>query len=275
MCKNLTCVSQQYLTTRIMLSKSQERLYKRRSGVKSPSTQREPWTCPPSAKNDAIKIASSLRNYGQKHRFREAPLSFVNHIAAAADIVISATESATNEDDRNAYLHISSFLSGVLKYMAEVHIKAGTLVEAVQQRMNSVIQKGLARSNSARDASSTYSAGHDSHLWQWTRYDMADELGIAPRPLEPERPRSVVGILNTAQTSSASHLSPPSQQHYRPNMVRQTSTPAKLPVHPEASMEDLNAATPSFKSIKDSSSTVGLESQLEDNTSSHNRGIAF
>jgi len=239
------------LTTRIMLSKSHERLYKRRSGVRSPPAQREVWTCPASAKNDAIRIASSLRNYGQRHRFREAPLSFVNHISAAADIVINATEAATNEDDRNAYLHISSFLCGVLKYMAEVHVRAGTLVEAVQQRMNSVIQNGPIRASSAAghyDVTSIYSATdlHDSHLWQWTRYDLTDEFGHAASSTEPERPRSVVGVLQTTD---------PKQK--RPQIVRQTSTPAKLAPQPEASMEDLQAPTPSYYSTKDAVSMLG------------------
>lgn len=208
--------------------------------MRSPPAQREVWTCPASARNDAVKIASSLRNYGQRHRFREAPLSFVNHVAAAADIVINATEVATSEDDRNAYLHISSFLSGVLKYMAEVHPKASALVEAVQQRMNKVIQSGLARSNSSatnRDVNSLYSEGHDSHLWQWTRYDLTDDFGPAPSSSETERPRSVIGVLQT---------SPTVQKQKRPPMVRQTSVPAKLEAHPEASMEDLGTATPYY-----------------------------
>ncbi|KAK5071067.1 hypothetical protein LTR64_007570 [Lithohypha guttulata] len=182
---------QQYLTTRILLSRSHERLYKRRSGVKSLSAQRELWTCPASAKNDAVRIASSLRNYGQKHRFREAPLSFVNHISAAADVVLSATEAASGEDDRNAYLHVSSFLLGVLKYMAEVHVRAGTLVEAVQERMNSVIQHGLTRSNSIAapfEGTSTYA--NDSHLWQWTRYNVAEEFAHGAVSSEPERPHN-------------------------------------------------------------------------------------
>ncbi|KAK5953237.1 hypothetical protein OHC33_005805 [Knufia fluminis] len=254
---NFFVFHQQYLSTRIMLSKAHERLFKRSSGVRSPSAQREVWTCPSSAKNDAIKIASSLRNYGQRHRFREAPLSFVNHISAAADIVINATEAATNEDDRNAYLHISSFLSGVLKYMAEVHVRAGTLVEAVQQRMNNIIQSGLTRSNSAAGnyvgSADSGANGDDSHLWQWTRYDMTDEFGHAASPPEPERPRSVVGVLQTAEAT----------KQKRPQVFRQTSTPAKLVVHPEASMEDLGAPTPSYYSTRDAVSVIAAEDGIE------------
>lgn len=246
---NFFVFHQQYLTTRIMLSKAHEKLYRRRSGVRSPPAQREVWTCPTSAKNDAIKLAASLRNYGQRHRFREAPLSFVNHISAAGDIVINATEVANNEDDRNAYLHISSFLCGVLKYMAEVHVRASTLLEALQLRMNNVIQNPYLRSGSGVlnwEASSTYSTkeASDTHLWQWTRYDSIDDFGhTLATPPERERPRSVIGVLQTAPTPS------------RPSIVRQKSTPAKLPDHPEASVEDL-AATPSYYSIKDAPSVT-------------------
>lgn len=254
--------SQQYLTTRILLSKNHERLYKRRSGVRSPMAPRtETWTCPISARNDAIRIASSLRNYGQRHRFREAPLSFVNHISAAADIVLNATDVSDNEDDRNAYLHISSFLCGVLKYMAEVHVRANTLVEAVQHRMNTVIQNGLNRSNSnastqrgAGAASSTYS--HDSHLWQWTRYDLADDFGPPPVSTEPERPKSVVGVIQTRASPAKVQIM--NFTSHRPSLVRQTSTPAKLAVHPELSSEDLGTATPSFYSTKDNVSNVSF-----------------
>lgn len=248
---NFFVFHQQYLTTRIKLSKSHEKLYRRRSGVRSPPAQREVWTCPMSAKNDAIKIAASLRNYGQRHRFREAPLSFVNHISAAGDIVINATEVATNEDDRNAYLHISSFLCGVLKYMAEVHARAGTLLEAMQLRMNNVIQNPYIRSGPSNpnwEGSSIYSVkdSSDTHLWQWTRHDSMDEFGhLAPPIQERERPRSVVGVLQTAQAAR------------RPPIVRQRSTPAKLPDHPEGSMEDLQAVTPSYYSIKEAPSVIG------------------
>ncbi|KAK5092778.1 hypothetical protein LTR70_005094 [Exophiala xenobiotica] len=249
---NFFVFHQQYLSTRIMLSKSHERLYRRSSGVRSPPAQREVWTCPASAKNDAIKIASSLRNYGQRHRFREAPLSFSNHISAAIDILINAAETATNEDDRNAYLHISSFLSGVLKYMAEVHVRAGTLLEAVQQRMNNVLQKDPIRSNSAagnHDVSSIYSAanGPDSYLWQWTRYDLTDEFGHAAASPEPERPRSVMGVLQTSR----------SLKQERPQMVRQTSTPVKLVPHSEVlPMQELQTPTPSYHSTKDAASVL-------------------
>lgn len=227
-----------------MLSKSHGRLHRRRSGVRSPTSQREPWACPASAKSDAVKIASSLRNYGQRHRFREAPLSFVNHISAAADIITHAAEVATSEDDRNAYLHISSFLCGVLKYMAEVHQRAGTLLEAVQQRMNGVIQNGHARSNSSTanwEASSAYSVTDDSHLWQWARFDLTEDFGHIPSPTEPERPRSVIGVLQAPEAEKAK----------RPQMVRQSSTPAKLAAHTEVSTEDLKAPTPTYYSTKD------------------------
>lgn len=248
---NFFVFHQQYLTTRIMLSKAHERLYRRRSGVRSPPAQREVWTCPASAKNDAIKLAASLRNYGQRHRFREAPLSFVNHIAAAGDIVINATEAATNEDDRNAYLHISSFLCGVLKYMAEVHVRASTLLEALQLRMNNVIQNPYIRPSATGlnwdTASSMYSMKEpsDTHLWQWTRYDSIDDFGhTLAVPPERERPRSVVGVLQTSSGPS------------RPPIVRQKSTPAKLPDHPEVSVEDLQSVTPSYYSMHDASSVT-------------------
>lgn len=254
------------MTTRILLSKAHERLYKRRSGIRSPTAARtETWTCPTSARNDAIRIASSLRNYGQRHRFREAPLSFVNHISAAADIVLNATEASENEDDRNAYLHISSFLCGVLKYMAEVHVRANTLVEAVQQRMNTVIQNGLNRSNSNASttrgagaggtASSTYSG--DSHLWQWTRYDLADDFGPPSVSAEPDRPKSVIGVLQTRASPSKVQISNLGPQ--RPTIVRQISTPAKLAVHPEVSTEDLGTVTPSFYSTKDNLSSLSVD----------------
>lgn len=248
---NFFVFHQQYLTTRIILSKAHEKLYRRRSGVRSPPGQREVWTCPASAKNDAIKLAASLRNYGQRHRFREAPLSFVNHIGAAGDIVINATEVATNEDDRNAYLHISSFLCGVLKYMAEVHVRASTLLEALQLRMNNVIQNPYLRPSASAmnwdTASSTYSVKEtsDTHLWQWTRYDSIDDFGHSLAvPPERERPRSVIGVLQTAPGPS------------RPRIVRQKSTPAKLPDHPEASVEDLQSVTPSYYSMNDNSSVT-------------------
>lgn len=248
---NFFVFHQQYLTTRIMLSKAHERLYRRRSGARSPPAQREVWTCPASAKNDAIKIASSLRNYGRRHRFREAPLSFVNHISAAADIVINATEAATSEDDRNAYLHISSFLCGVLKYMAEVHGRAGTLLEAMQMRMNNIIQKSHVRPGSVGgnwEAGSTYSTrdSSDTHLWQWTRHDSMDEFGpplVAPP--ERERPKSVIGLSQAGPALK------------RPPIVRQKSTPAKLPDHPEASVEDLQAKTPCYYSADDHHSATG------------------
>ena len=258
--------SQQYLTTRILLSKSYEGLYKRRSANRTGTPQRViTWTCPSSARDDAIRVATSLRNYGQKHRFREAPLSFVNHISAAADIVLNATEACTSEDDRNAYLHISSFLSGVLKYMAEVHVRAGTLVEAVQQRMNKVIQNGLNRTNSNASttrggkggaASSTYST--DSHLWQWTRYDLTDDFGPSMN-VELERPRSVVGVIQSPGSANRINIIPNSSAK-RPQIVRQVSTPAKLEAHPEVSVEDLNTATatPEFYSIKDDSSVTSI-----------------
>jgi len=248
----LTDYSQQYLSTRIMLSKSHDKLYKRRSSMRAPTAQREIWTCPASAKNDAIKIASSLRNYGQRHRFREAPLSFVNHISAAADIIINATETAINEDDRNAYLHISSFFCSVLKYMAEVHIRASTLLEALQQRMNNVILNPLVRSSSTagrwESTTSMYSTanGYDGHLWQWTRHDMTDDYAFAtPRPV-PERPKSVAAVLQSATEDT------------RPPMTRQTSTPAAFSGDiEEDESEDVQAPTPSYHSTQATAAEVG------------------
>lgn len=188
----------------------------------------------------------------------------MNHISAAADIVLNATDVSDNEDDRNAYLHISSFLCGVLKYMAEVHVRANTLVEAVQQRMNTVIQNGLNRSNSNAStsrgaintgaASSTYS--HDSHLWQWTRYDLADDFGPPSVSAEPERPKSVVGVMQTR--ASPAKVQVMNFTSHRPQIVRQASTPAKLAVHPEMSAEDLGIATPSFYSTKDNVSNLSV-----------------
>lgn len=256
---NFFVFHQQYLATRILLSRSHEALRKRRSGMKSPNATAEAQSRPASARSDAIRIASSLRNYGQRHRFREAPLSFVNHISAAVDIVLHSTEAATNEDDRNAYLHISSFLSGVLKYMAEVHVRAGTLLEAVQQRMNSVIQGGLTRSDSTRsrqDAIPTYS-NNDSHLWQWTRYNIAEEFGDGVIASEPERPKSVIGLL----PASAAPASP--MPKARPSFTRQTSMPGQLAVHHETSAE--NTPAPSFYSFKaHSGSTIGPVEAKED-----------
>lgn len=214
---------------------------------------REIWTCPASAKNDAVKIASSLRNYGQRHRFREAPLSFVNHISAAADLVINATEAATSEDDRNAYLHISSFLCSVLNYMAEVHVRASTLLEALQQRMNNVILNPVVRPGSVvnrwEGASSMYSStnGHDGHLWQWTRHDTTDEFGLGSSTPLPERPQSVTGVL---QTSTGPQ---------RPHVLRHLSTPATLTASIEEGEEggELETLTPSYYSTKDNVSIVG------------------
>lgn len=255
---NFFVFHQQYLATRILLSKTRDTTKKKRSGVKSPSAQADTQASPSSARSDAIRIASSLRNYGQRHRFREAPLSFVNHISAAADIVLHATEAAHNEDDRNAYLHISSFLSGVLKYMAEVHVRAGTLLEAVQQRMNSVIQGGLTRSDSTRsrqETPSTYS--NDSHLWQWTRYNIAEEFGDGVIASEPERPKSVIGLLPTSVAPTAPALKT------RPSFTRQTSMPGQLAVHHETSAE--NTPAPSFYSFKaHSNSTIGPFEEKED-----------
>jgi len=247
---NFFVFHQQYLSTRITLSKNHERLYRSNSGVPSPA-QRDIWTCPASVKDDAVKIASSLRNYGQRHRFREAPLSFTNHISAAADVMINAAEHAISEDDRNAYLHISSFLCGVLKYMAEVHARAGTLVEAVQHRMNNVVQIGFIKPSAAGgtyDVSSVYPAakGPDSHLWQWTRHDLTDEFGYGALPPEPQRPRSVMAVLQSSRL--------PKQE--RPQMVRQTSTPAKLVACSEVSTEELQVPTPSYYLTRDAASVL-------------------
>ena len=183
-------------------------------------------------------------------------MSFVNHIGAAADIVINAAEVANNEDDRNAFLHISSFLCGVLKYMAEVHVRANNLLDAVQQRMNNAIQAGLVRSNTSAanwDASSTYSA-EDSHLWHWTRFDLTEELGNTVATSKPERPRSVAGSAQMLGEAIAK----------RPQVTRQISTPAKLASQPEAleSLDDSEVPTPAFYSIRDDDSinTTGRNS---------------
>lgn len=222
--------------------------------MRSSQTPRELWTCPASAKNDAVKIASSLRNYGQRHRFREAPLSFVNHISAAADLVINATEAAMSEDDRNAYLHISSFLCSVLNYMAEVHVRASTLLEALQQRMNTVILNPAVRPSSVvnrwEGSSSIYSStnGHDGHLWQWTRHNTTDDFGLGTSTPQPERPQSVAGVLQT-QTSILSQ---------RPHIIRHLSTPATLSASIDEGDEgEVDTLTPSYYSTKDNISLVG------------------
>lgn len=276
---NFFVFQQQYLTSRILLSKLHSRRFHRLSAssrVASPVMARThgSQSSPASARNDAVKIASSLRNYGQRHRFREAPLCFLNHISAAADVVLGAILGVSSEDDKNAYLHIASFLCGVLRYMAEVHPCAAIMLEASQQRLNTVMLRPPAVYSNAfpesvrpqmrplsPESPGRVADGHNSHLWHWTRHDFTAEFGHAAPPVEAERSRSVLGVLKTAEELKL--------RDSRPVVRRQISTPGRVTmeddtatVTPEREIYSRVTSTGDGQGASGSQSGRGLDSMI-------------
>lgn len=153
------------------------------------------------SKSDAVKMASSVRNYGQRFRFREAPLSFIRHISLSAGVILTALGSVSGDDDRDACLRILNFFCGVLNYMSEVHVYAATLLESLRQQINAAM---LRPSTRGRASSSSWDrralhlmddthVTEDWNLWPWAAKESGESYRqSSPKPA-PELLRSPVG----------------------------------------------------------------------------------